>query len=132
MDPLLLVLASLILLHAGLFLVGLAHLNMVSRQVPSVVAAGLLITGVTMSMVLGRWDILILSFVLYQAWTMIESLLLQGKIKQSSIALAPINLITIIGSMVSFFSGLWIIFGATYFFHWTLTLFIGKRLLSRS
>lgn len=132
MDPLLLVLASLILLHAGLFLVGLAHLNMLSRQVPSVVAAALLISGVTMSMTLMRWDFLILSFVLYQAWTMLESLFLQGKIKQSSLALAPVNLITIVGSMVSFFSGLWVIFGATYFFHWTLTLFIGKRMVSRN
>lgn len=131
MDPLLLVLASLILLHAGLFVIGIAHLGMLSRQLPSLISTGLLVGSVTVSMVWMRWDILILSFVIYQAWTMLESLLLQGKIQPSTLALAPVNLITIIGSMVAFFSGFWIIFAATYFFHWTLTLYIGRRQIAR-
>lgn len=131
MYLLLLLLASLILLQAGFFLVGLAQLNMVSKQIPSVVAASLLIVCAALAMMVGSWELLTISFVIYLAWSMIESLLLQGRISHSMLALAPINLTTIIGCMVAFFSNLWIIFAATYLFHWTLTLVLGKRLMAR-
>ena len=131
MYPLLLLLAFLILLQAGFFLIGMAQLNMLGKQIPSAIAAGLLSTGAVLSMMFANWELLVLSFVLYQAWTTIESLLLQGRISASSLVLAPVNLITIAGCMVAFFSGQWIVFGVTYFFHWTLTLVIGKRLMAR-
>lgn len=131
MYPLLLLLASLIVLQAGFFLVGLAQLNMVSKQIPSVVAACSLILCAVLAMMLASWGLLAISFVVYLAWSMVESLLLQGRLSHSMLALAPINLITIIGCMVAFFSNLWVIFVATYFFHWTLTLVLGKRLMAR-
>lgn len=132
MYPLLLLLSSLILLQAGLFVVGMAQLNMMGKQIPSVVAASLLIVSSVISMMFNSWELLVVSFSLYQAWTMLESLLLQGRISPTGLALAPINLITIAGCLISFFSGHWVIFAATYLFHWTLTLVIGKRMMARS
>lgn len=131
MYLLLLLLSSLILLQAGFFLLGMAQLNMLGKQIPSVVAASLLIVSAILAMMFASWEFLAISFVLYLAWSMVESLLLQGRISHSMLALAPINIITIIGCMVAFFSNLWIIFVATYFFHWTLTLVLGKRLMER-
>ena len=130
MSLLLYFLASLILVHAVLLIVGLAHFQQISRQVPAVLAASLLISAMMLAMVFQRWDVLILSFIVYRCWTMIESLLLQGRITHSALALAPVNLITIGGSLAAFFSGMWMIFGATYLFHWTITLVVGKRLVA--
>ncbi len=131
MDPLLLLLSSLILLHGGLLIVGLTHLHQAQKNLPAIFAAGLLISMMVLAMMFGRWDILLLSFVVYRAWIMLESLLLQGKITSSALALAPINLISISGALVAYFSGIWMIFGFTYLFHWTMTLIMGRRLFAR-
>ncbi|MDP5169316.1 MAG: hypothetical protein NWR72_03665 [Bacteroidia bacterium] len=131
MDPLLTFLDVLILLQGTFLIIGIVNVKQTSRQIPAIVAAGLLISAMIVAMFFQRWDVLILSFVIHRSWTMLESLLLQGRVSSSTWALAPVNLISISGALVSFFSGLWIVFGLTYLFHWAMTLFVGKRIMTR-
>ena len=131
MDPLLLVLASLIILHAGFLIVGTIQFSQAHRQVPSLLAATTLIGVMVLAMITGSWPVVVLAFALYRCWIMIETLLLAPQVPPSALLLAPVNVLAVAGALTAYFTEVWLVFGLTYLAYWSLTLAIGSKLFAR-
>lgn len=122
--------AGIIIFHKGLLIYRLSHVDIRSKQIPSLIAAGLLVCLLVIAITGKSWVIFTLSYGLYILWTMGETIFFSMRNRKGSSPLLPIDLLLISGIILANMTEWWIIFVASYVVYWVLTFIVGRRIMN--
>ena len=124
--------ALVIVFHNLLLIYGALHVLREKKAIVTVLTELTMIGIVILAILLQRWEILAIGFAIHRSWIAIDSFIQSTRHNKNPSLLLPVNLLAIAGALVAYITHIWLIFILTYGLFWLLTLFVGRKIMSRN